>query len=93
MRQSSGPEKALVAEKEGAPYTGSGKRKRRVFVIASSVIVLLAGALLLDATAVYLVVKVAELAINVVWDVITSLGFFLYKIYSHVVTPEQWPGK
>ena len=92
MAQSSDPEKDLVAEKAGVTCNYAGKRKR-TRTIASIVIVLLAAALLLDATAIYLVLKIGETAIEMVWQVITSLGFFLYKVYSQFVTPEQWPGK
>ena len=92
MRQASDPQNDLSAEKAGAPCTYSGKRKRTL-AITSIVIVLGGAALMLDATAIYFVVKIFELAVDLVWQVITSLGFFLYKVYSQVVTPEQWPGK
>ncbi len=92
MRRSSDPEKSLGAEKADVPSCYSGKRKRAL-AFALLVIVLFVGALMLDVAAVYFVVELAGLAINRVWQVITSLGFFLFKVYSELVTPEQWPGK
>ena len=92
MRRSSDLEKNIDAEKAGVPSCYSGKRKRAL-AIALLVIVLFVGALMLDAAAVYFIVELAELAINRFWQVITSLGFFLYKVYSEFVTPEQWPAK
>ena len=56
-------------------------------------VVLIAGSPTLNATAVYFVVDIAERAINLVWQVFTWLGFFLYKVYSEFVTSEQWTRK
>ena len=89
MRQASDPEKATQGRKMSTPGRSSQRRKRIVSILLC-VFILISAILLFDATVIYLVLEIAKQFIFLIWWAISAVGFYLFKIYSQFVSPDQW---
>ena len=92
IRQTTDREKAIHGGKTVTPPRSAQSRKR-IFSIFLFALILIATILIFDATVFYLVLEVAKQVIHWIWWAMSAVGFYFFKVYSQLVTPDQWPSR
>ena len=90
MRSVTDSQKASLFKKAKITRPSASTRKRILVMVCFASFLLLA-ICLVDVTLIYLVVKRAISVLHACWQILTSIAFYLYKVYSQLVTPGQWP--
>ena len=90
MRSVTDSENASSFKKAKITRPSALTRKRLLVMVCFASFLVLA-ICLVDVTLIYLVVKLAISVLHACWQGITSIAFYLYKAYSQLVTPGQWP--